>query len=185
MLFYGGKVVWGMKVRNMARCGLFAAVLTVCAWISIPFGDMAVTLQTFGIAMTLWLLGGKRGSITVFVYLVLGALGAPVFSGFRGGMGALLGTTGGYIFGFMLTALCYWLITALRDTPASQILAMVVGLVLCYGCGTVWYITQYLSADTARLWAVLLKCVVPYLLPDGIKLFLAWLLSRRLKRFVY
>ena len=90
-----------MKVRNMALCGLFTAVLAICAWISVPMGDTVITLQTFGIFLTLRLLGGKRGTVTVLVYLLLGAIGAPVFSGFRGGLGALLGTTGGYIFGFI------------------------------------------------------------------------------------
>ena len=90
-----------MKVRNMALCGLFTAVLAVCAWLSVPMGDMVITLQTFGIFLTLGLLGGKRGSLAILVYLLLGAIGAPVFSGFRGGLGALLGTTGGYIFGML------------------------------------------------------------------------------------
>ena len=102
-----------MKARNMALCGLFTAILTVCAWISIPVGDMVITLQTFGIFLTLGLLGGKYGTVTMLVYLLLGAVGAPVFSGFRGGLGALLGTTGGYLFGFMLTCLCYRLLTGL------------------------------------------------------------------------
>lgn len=174
-----------MKVRNMALCGLFAAVLTVCAWIAVPVGDVAVTLQTFGVFLTLGLLGGKRGSITVFVYLLLGAIGAPVFSGFRGGLGALLGTTGGYIFGFMLTALIYWLITAIRDTPASRLSAMILGLLLCYGCGSAWYLHIYLQGGAISLGAVLLKCVLPYLVPDAIKLTVSWFLTRRLKRFVY
>lgn len=174
-----------MKARNMALCGLFAAVLTLCAWIAIPFGDSVITLQTFGIFLTLGLLGGKRGSAAIFVYLLLGAVGAPVFSGFRGGFGALLGTTGGYLFGFMLTALCYWLLTFWKDTSPVRLAAMVLGMLLCYGCGTYWYLTRYLTAGTVSLGAVILKCVVPYLIPDGIKLTLAWLLTRRLKRFVY
>lgn len=174
-----------MKVRNMARCGLFTAVLTVCAWIAIPVGDIAVTLQTFGIFLTLGLLGGKRGSITVLVYLLLGAVGAPVFSGFRGGMGALLGTTGGYISGFMLTSLAYWLLTSIKNSPHIRLIAMVLGLLLCYGCGTAWYVWGYLGGSSLSLGAVLLKCVVPYLIPDAIKLFLAWVLTKRLKRFVY
>ena len=174
-----------VKARNMARCGLFTAVLTVCAWIAIPVGDIAVTLQTFGIFLTLGLLGGRRGSITVFVYLLLGAVGAPVFSGFRGGMGALLGTTGGYISGFMLTALVYWLLTAIKDTPSVRLTAMVLGLLLCYSCGTIWYVFGYLDGSTLSLGAVLLKCVIPYLFPDACKLFFAWVLTRRLKRFVY
>ncbi len=174
-----------MKARNMARCGLFTAILAVCAWISIPFADMMITLQTFGIFLTLGLLGGKRGSIAVGVYLLLGAVGAPVFSGFRGGLGALLGTTGGYIFGFMLTALCYWLLTSLKDNAAMRLAAMVLGLILCYCCGSYWYLSRYLTANSVSLGAVLLKCVVPYLIPDAIKLTLAWLLTARLKRFVY
>ena len=174
-----------MKVRNMALCGLFTAVLALCAWLSVPVGDMVITLQTFGIFLTLGLLGGKRGSLVILVYLLLGAVGAPVFSGFRGGLGALLGTTGGYIFGFMLTSLVYWLITAIKDTPAARLTAMIVGLILCYCYGSWWYLTQYLSSDRVTLSMVLLKCVVPYLLPDALKLALAWFLTGRLKRFVY
>ena len=174
-----------MKAKHMALCGLFSAILTVCAWISIPVGDLVITLQTLGIFLTLGLLGGKRGTVSIFVYLILGVIGAPVFSGFRGGLGALLGTTGGYIFGFMLTALIYWLITSLKDTPFTQLIAMVLGLLLCYGCGSWWYLTRYLTSGEMTLGIVLLKCVVPYLIPDAIKLTLAWILTGKLKRFVY
>ena len=174
-----------MKVRNMALCGLFTAVLAICAWISLPMGDTVITLQTFGIFLTLGLLGGKRGTITVLVYLLLGAIGVPVFSGFRGGLGALLGTTGGYIFGFMSTSVLYWIMTSIKDTPHIRIIAMVIGLLLCYGCGSWWYMTRYLSSGSVTLGLVLLKCVLPYLLPDAVKLFLAWILTGKLKRFVY
>ena len=174
-----------MKPKNMALCGLFTSVLAVSAWLSVPMGDMVITLQTFGLFLTLGLLGGKRGCLTILVYLLLGAVGIPVFSGFRGGLGALLGATGGYIFGFMLTALVYWLITSFQDTSTTRLIAMVLGLILCYSCGSWWYVTQYLSSDSSSLSIVLLKCVVPYLLPDALKLALAWFLTGRLKRFVY
>jgi len=174
-----------MKVKSMALCGLFTAVLAICAWISVPMGDSVITLQTFGIFLTLGLLGGKRGTLAILVYLLLGAVGAPVFSGFRGGLGALLGTTGGYIFGFMLTSLIYWLITSTKDTPLTRLLAIVLGLLLCYACGSYWYMSQYLSAGSVTLGLVLLNCVVPYLIPDAVKLILAWLLTGKLKRFVY
>lgn len=174
-----------MKVRNMALCGLFTAVLAICAWISVPMGDTVITLQTFGIFLTLGLLGGKRGTVTVLVYLLLGAIGAPVFSGFRGGLGALLGTTGGYIFGFMSTSILYWIMTSIKDMPRIRLIAMVLGLLLCYICGSWWYLTRYLTAAQTTLGLVLLKCVVPYLIPDAIKLTLAWILTGKLKRFVY
>ncbi len=168
----------------MALCALFAALLTLCAWISIPAGSVVLSLQTLGVALTLWLLGGKRGSLTVLVYLLLGAVGLPVFSGFRGGVGALVGMTGGYLTGFLVWALVYWLITALApDTGKVRILALVAGLLVCYGFGTFWFSRIYLQGEGLGL--VLLQCVVPYLLPDGIKLTAAVLLGQRLSRFVY
>ena len=172
-----------MKARNISLCALFAALLTICAWIAIPVGDIAFTLQTFGIFLTLGLLGGKRGTLAILIYLLLGAAGLPVFSGFRGGIGALLGVTGGYLAGFLFTGLVYWLVTACRG---PKFLAMVLGLLACYAFGTFWFRFGYLqSGSPMGMSAVLLKCVVPYLLPDGLKLALALLMTRKLKRFVY
>ena len=176
-----------MKARNMALCALFAALLTLCAWISVPGGDVAFTLQTLAVALTLGLLGGKRGCLAILVYLLLGAVGLPVFSGFQGGVGILLGATGGYIWGFLLWGLLYWLLTALLpETAIFRLSAMVAGLFLCYGAGSVWFWQLYLQRGSSlSLWVVLLKCVAPYLLPDTIKLTAAWFLTARLKRFVY
>ena len=173
-----------MKIRNMALCGLFAALLTLCAWISVPGAGVVFTLQTFGIALTLLLLGGKRGSMAVFVYLLLGIVGLPVFTGFQGGIGTLLNVTGGYILGFLVWALLYWVITAFA--PKKQVLAMVAGLLVCYAFGSFWFYALYLQRGSfIGFGLVLLKCVLPYLLPDAVKLSLAFLLASRLKRFVY
>lgn len=172
-----------MKVRNMARCALFAALLTVCAWISFPIGDAAFTMQTLGVFLALGLLGGKWGTVSIFVYLLLGAAGAPVFSGFRGGIGVLMGATGGYLAGFLFSGLIYWLITALwGDSGKVRVLAMILGLLGCYAFGTLWFRFGY--AQSGGIGMILIKCVLPYLLPDAIKLTLAWFLTQRLKRFV-
>ena len=171
-----------MNVRDMALCALLAALLAVCGWISLPFGDIAFTLQTFGVFLALGLLGGKRGTLAIFLYLLLGAAGLPVFSGFRGGFGMLLGATGGYLAGFLFSGLVYWLITALGGEKA-QLFAMAAGLLGCYLFGTVWYCIGYAPTPQA-LGPIIIKCVVPYLLPDACKLALARLLARRLKRFV-
>ena len=174
-----------MKIRNMALCALFAALLCICAWISIPAGDAVITMQTFGVFLTLGVLGGKRGSLAVGIYLLLGIVGVPVFSGFRGGLGALMGTTGGYIAGFLATALIYWLVTTLgRNKEIFRLLGMGLGLLACYLLGTLWFRFGYLSYGGLSWGAILLNCVVPYLLPDTAKLILAWLLSRRLRQFV-
>ena len=173
------------SLRDMALCSLFAAILAVSAWLTIP-GEVPFTLQTFGVFAALGLLGGKRGTIALALYLILGAVGLPVFAGFRGGFGVLLGTTGGYIFGFLLSGLLYWAWTAALGQRAwTRLLAMVAGLLLCYAAGTAWFMLVYLrQTGPIALSAVLLKCVVPFLLPDAVKLGIAWILSQRLARFV-
>lgn len=171
------------SIRSMALCALCAALMAICAWISIPFFDIAFTMQTFAIFLALGLLGGKLGSAACLVYLLLGAVGLPVFSGFQGGFGILLGVTGGYLWGFLAAALVYWVVTAVFPKLAG-LPAMILGLLTCYACGTGWFLHVYAGSSPMGLGAVLLKCVVPYLLPDGAKLWLALVLSRRLRSVI-
>ena len=125
-----------LRTRDMAYIALFAILIAVCAWISIP-APVPFTLQTFGIFAALTLLGGRRGCYAVAVYLLLGLVGLPVFAGFQGGAGTLLGVTGGYILGFGAAALIYWLVTArLGASLPVSILACVLGLLVCYTFGT-------------------------------------------------
>lgn len=175
-----------MQIRTMAQCALLSALMCVCAWISIPVPDIAFTLQTFSLFLTLELLGGKKGSIVCLVYLLLGAVGLPVFTGFRGGLGVLLGATGGYILGFPLAALVYWAMTGIcGDRFPIRLGAHLLGLLACYTFGTVWFLTVYLkAADTVGLGVVIAKCVLPYILPDIIKLSLAMLVAKRLRRWL-
>lgn len=172
-----------MQSKILARCALFAALMCLCAWISIPLGSNPITLQTFALFLTLALLGGKHGSLVCLVYLLLGGVGLPVFSGFRGGVGMLLGSTGGYLWGFLLCALVYWLITAVFGSR-FRVMACLLGLLLCYATGTLWFYIVYLRAGSPLgIGFVLLKCVAPFVLPDLLKLFLALALARKLNRF--
>ena len=175
-----------LSVRDMAYIALFAAVMAVCAWISVPLGDVPFTLQTFGVFAAVALLGGKRGTLAVLVYLLLGAVGLPVFSHFTGGPGALFGLTGGYILGFLLTALVMWGAEGLGGRGLPEPAAcMVLGLVACYAVGTAWYMILYArTAGPVGIAVVLGRCVVPFLLPDLGKLLLALALQRRLGRAV-
>ena len=174
-----------MKTRDLTLIAVFAAVITVCAWISIP-AAVPFTLQTLGIFLAVGLLGGRRGTISVGVYLLLGAVGAPVFSGFNGGIGYLLGATGGYLLGFLAMAAVMWGLTAaLGDGPPAMALAMVLGLLACYALGTAWFMAVYTRTRGAvSLLSVLSSCVFPFVLPDLLKLGLALLLIRRLKGLV-
>ena len=117
---------------------------------------------------------------------LLGLAGLPVFAGFQGGAGTLLGVTGGYILGFGASALVYWLVTTRLGTalPVS-ILACVLGLVVCYAFGTAWFLVAYARASgPIGVTAALGMCVLPFVVPDLIKLALAALLSRRVGKFL-
>nr|WP_326183605.1 biotin transporter BioY [uncultured Oscillibacter sp.] len=175
------------RTLDMAYIALFAVLMAVCAWISIPVTPLtpvAFTLQTFAIFTALLTLGGRRGTYAVVVYLLLGMVGLPVFSGFKGGPAVLLGATGGYIIGFIGTALVFWLLAArLGESLPVSILACVLGLAVCYAFGTVWFLKVYTSGPmdlaTALGW-----CVTPFIVPDLVKLAAAALLSRRVKKFL-
>ena len=95
------------KTYDIVYIGVFAVIMAICSWISIPT-TVPFTLQTFGVFIAVGVLGGKRGSLAVLVFIILGAIGVPVFSGMTGGVGILLGSTGGYIIGFLFSALVMW-----------------------------------------------------------------------------
>ena len=170
------------RVRVLTRCAVLVAMLCVCGWLTVPMGDTALTMQTFGVFLTLYLLGGRRGTATICVYLLLGAAGLPVFSGFRGGLGMLLGATGGYLLGFAVTGLVYWLVVAALG-QRGVVPGMVLGLLGCYGTGTVWYLLFY--AHESAMIGVIVKCVLPFLIPDGVKMALACAIGKRLKQYQF
>ena len=172
-----------LTTYELCATALGAALMAICAWISIPV-EVPFTLQTFAVFLVTGLLGLKCGTLSVLVYLLLGAVGAPVFSGFKGGVGALMGVTGGYLIGFIFTALAVGLITRLfgRSLPVL-VLSMAAGLALCYAFGSAWFLIVYTrSSGAMALATVLAKCVLPFLLPDAVKIALAAVLTRRLQR---
>lgn len=152
------------STRDLCFCAIGAALIAVCAWISIP-ADVPFTLQTFAIFAVCGLLGGKRGTVSVLVYLLLGAVGAPVFAGFRGGFASLIGTTGGYLVGFILLALISALAAGALGTRAVGVRAdrLPWGLLVCYAFGTAWFLIVYTRTGATTLGVVLAKCVLPFL----------------------
>ncbi len=160
------------NVRYMVYSGIFAALMGVCAWIHIPVPGGSFTLQLLAVFLALTVLGGKWGTVSILTYLLLGCVGLPVFSGFQSGFGVLMGPTGGFLLGFLAIGLVYWLFPG---TPG-----LVLGWFLCYGLGCWWYRRLYQVGWQAAFFA----CVVPYLVPDGLKLALALSLGKKLKRQV-
>lgn len=174
-----------LSLKEMTYIAMGAVIIAVCSWISIP-AAVPFTLQTFAVCLVTAVFGLKMGVWTVAVYILLGAVGVPVFSGFRGGLGALLGTTGGYIVGFIFTALIVGLaVKKLGRRPLVLVVSMVIGILVCYTFGTAWFMVVYaqktgpIGIMTALGW-----CVFPYLIPDGIKIALAVLLTGRLSRLM-
>ena len=169
------------RTVELAYIALGTALIAVCAWITVPF-TVPFTMQLFAVYLVLLLIGGRNGSISIAVYLLLGAVGVPVFSGFKGGFGALIGMTGGYLVGMLLIGLVYWLSTALFGKKwFVELGTLVFGTLLCYAFGTVWF--SVLNGEKGFA-ASLLVCVVPFLLPDAAKLALALLLGRKLRPLI-
>lgn len=170
-----------LSTRDLALIAMGVALIAVCSWISIPM-TIPFTLQTFAVCLVAAILGLKRGLWTVLCYILLGAFGAPVFSGFKGSIGALLGATGGYIVGFLFTALIVGLaVEKLGRSLPVLIVSMALGILLCYAFGTGWFILVYArSTGPIGLGTALSWCVLPYLLPDAVKIALASLLTGRL-----
>lgn len=173
-----------LSTAEIAYIAICAALMAVCSWISIPAPAPLApfTLQTFAVFLILLLLGGKRGLLAILTYILLGAIGAPVFAQFMGGVGVLFGTTGGYIIGFLFTALIVGLaVDKLGRSLPVLIGSMALGILVCYAFGTAWFMVVYarktgpIGLGTALGW-----CVFPYLLPDAVKIALASVLTGRL-----
>ena len=171
------------KTRDIVYMSVFTAMISICSWISIP-ASIPFTLQTMGVFTTVGLLGGKRGTLTVLTYILLGAIGVPVFAGLNGGVSVLLGTTGGYIMGFLLSALLMWGIeTIMGRNQIVLAFSMIAGLIVCYAFGTAWFMLIYTQhSGVIGLSTVLGLCVIPFIIPDLIKIGVALFLINRLKK---
>ena len=171
---------------DMAYVGIFAAMIAVCSWISIPF-TIPVTLQTMAVCITAGLLGTKRGILTITVYLLIGFVGVPVFSNFSAGVGQLMGPTGGYLIGFIFTVLTVGAATEFfGDKLWVYPLSMIVGIAVLYAFGTAWYIIIYnrANADAVTVSSALAMCVFPFIIPDLIKIALATFFCKALKKHI-
>ena len=179
---------------DLILSALGAALITVGAFISLTVMAVPFTLQTLMIFSVLMAVGGKRGLISIICYILLGAVGLPVFSGFKGGFAVLMGPTGGFILGFIVMGIVYFLLAdkafdADSKTRGKRILfkviACVISLVVLYAFGTVWFMTVYASqTGPVGVWAALTMCVIPFIIPDIIKLMAAVAVSEACRRVI-
>lgn len=167
-----------MKTRNMALIGLFAAIICICAPFSVPIGAVPISLATFAVYLAAVVLGAKNGTIAVVIYVLIGIIGLPVFSGFQGGIARVIGVTGGYIIGYIPCAfIAGVIIEKFSDKKTAYFAALVLGTLVLYAIGTVWFMLQS-GNDLKHSLSV---CVIPFLIGDIIKISVATVLGYKLR----
>ena len=163
--------------RGLIFCALFTALIAIFSQLQLPIGPVPVSLATLGVMLCGLLLGWRFGALAVGAYILLGAVGVPVFAGFQGGVGRLVGPTGGYIVGYLFYALIAGMeIPCLRARFFGRCILRLLGTAVCYGLGTVWF--MHISGRT--LSESLSLCVIPFLPGDAAKIVLASFLTPRL-----
>lgn len=169
--------------RDIMHIPMFAIVIAACSWVSIP-SVVPFTMQSFGVFLTLILIGGRKGTAAIVLYVLLGLIGLPMFHGGTGGPGVLFGSTGGYIIGFVFMGLIYRLVTAYAgDGFKSRIIGLLLGMTVCYIVGTGWFLLMYIrDAGEMGMAAALGWCVLPFIIPDLVKLAAAAAAANKLQK---
>ena len=166
------------KTYAITVTALMTAVTCILAPLSIPIGPVPISLTNLAIYISLYLLGWKRGTISYLIYLLIGLVGIPVFSGFTGGPAKLAGPTGGYIIGFIAMAIIAGLVIDNFHQPWLQLIGMIVGTIICYALGTAWFCFEAKSTVSAALSI----CVFPFIPGDLIKMIIAMLIGPAIKK---
>lgn len=171
---------------DLVFIAMFTALISVCSQISIPLGPVPFTLQTMAVCIAAAMLGWKRGTASILVYLLIGLVGVPVFAGFSGGFSSVVTPSFGYILGFILTAVVVGLSSKIFGNKlVPLIISMAIGIFLCYVVGTIWFMVvynvtgQYIDLGLALSW-----CVIPFIIPDIAKIAVAAILVNRLSKIV-
>jgi biotin transport system substrate-specific component len=159
-----------ITTKSIALIALMTAVTCVLAPLSLPIGPVPISLTNLAIYLALYILGMKKGTISYIVYLFIGLVGVPVFSGFTGGPAKLIGPTGGYLIGFVFMAMIAGIfIDKFKGKMVPSMVGMILGTLVCYGFGTAWLAYQ----GQMNFKAALLAGVIPFIPGDLIKMVLA------------
>lgn len=178
-----GPTLNNSRTRSVVFCGLSVALMAVSAWITVPFGPVPFTLQTFVMVFVLLALQPREALASIGIYIAMGALGLPMFSAMRGGIGVLAGPTGGFIWGFLLGAVVA--LAYLRVAPGSpkerplvhDAVAAVIFLLVCYVCGWV----QLMLVANMGPAAAFLAAIAPFVIIDALKLAAAIAVARAVR----
>ena len=168
-----------LTTYQMAVTALMAAVMCVLGPLTVPIGAVPISLANFVICLTAWLLGPKFGTLSVAVYLCIGLIGVPVFSGYGAGLAKLAGPTGGYLVGYLLLALIGGLfIEKSNGNPVVSGIGLVLGDAACYVLGTAWFVFQM----QCELGYALSVCVYPFIALDLAKIMVSCVVGALLRK---
>lgn len=172
------------RTYDIISIALTAAIIVVCSWITIPAGAVPFTMQTFAVFVSALLLGSAKGTLAILIYILLGAVGLPVFASFQSGFGVLFGATGGFLSGFIfITLIGGYFARRFNDNIILTATGLIIGLLYCYTMGTVWFMFVYLdSTSGTSVFTVISTCVLPYVIPDLIKMYLAVIVTKKVKK---
>lgn len=167
-----------MKTRDMCRTALMTAILCAVGPLTVPVGPIPLSLATLAVYLSGAILGAKRGTLAVAMYILIGAAGVPVFSGFSAGVQKVAGVTGGYMLGYLLCAATVGLAAERGRGCWTLPISMVVGTAVCYSVGTVWFMAQ----TGVNLAGALVSCVIPFLPGDALKVATATIVVRTMQK---
>ena len=167
-----------MNPYPIAVIAVMAAVICAVSPFAIPIGPVSLSLCTLVLYMTPYILGWQRGALATLVFILLGMVGMPVFTGFAGGIGKVLGPTGGYIAGYIpLVIITGIAVKLFPKNRGLQFLGMIAATAVLYTLGTIWYIIQSGNPlDVAMKW-----CVIPFIPGDLIKMMIAMIAGPMLR----
>ena len=180
MNYENTRVSRSIQTYAMVSTALMTAVTCILAPLSVPIGPVPISFTNLAIYLSLYLLDWKRGTLSYFLYLLIGFAGLPVFSGFTGGVANLAGPTGGYIVGFIPMAIIAGIVIDHCQKRWIQLLGMIVGTAICYALGTAWFCMQ--AGYTVS--AALAVCVFPFIPADLIKMLIAMTIGPEIRKRV-
>ncbi|MDO4619404.1 MAG: biotin transporter BioY [Lachnospiraceae bacterium] len=156
-----------MKIKDMVSVAVMAAVICILTPLSVPIGPIPISLANFIILLTVYILGTKKAFLSVLIFLLIGLAGAPVFSGFQGGIAKLAGPTGGFLIGYLpMVLIAGAFIEKSRRKLLLSMAGMMIATAVLYALGTAWFV----SLTGKTLAAALALCVTPFIVLDLAKM---------------
>lgn len=168
------------KIYKMVTIAFFTALVSILATITIPIGTVPFSMAIFGIFLMANMLPALDACVVVFLYLLLGMVGLPIFSNFSSGPQVLVGPTGGYLIGYLCLAFITAYFTKKCNRFFLKYIVMIIALLSCYLVGTVWLMVY----TSSGIKTALLIGVLPFILPDLVKAFLALILANRIQKIM-